>query len=342
MKPYPLTFQPILKEKVWGGQRLASLGKPLPGDAAVGESWELADLASTSPDGGGGDEARSVIANGESRGLKLNDAIRAMGWTLMGSLKPTTQANHEGQWNPGAFPLLVKFLDASENLSVQTHPSPEYAADKPGVHLKSESWYVIDAEPGAMIYAGLQPGVDAKALRDAIKEDRVAALMRAIPAKPGDVFHLPSGTCHALGAGVLVAEVQTPSDTTFRVYDWGRTNRALHLEQAMACIDFSGTPITPVRSDGSPRANLGGTDHYTLYEIRGNAGQEFFIERETDAPTILMNIKGGVRLEPIGTKTFDPVQLNIGTTSLIPAALDGVRIIFERDSVLLQTVLPVA
>lgn len=340
MKPYPLTFHPILKEKVWGGRRLERLGKEPPEDVRIGESWELADLASTSPDGGGGDEARSVIANGESRGITLNDAIRAMGWTLMGSLKPAVQARNDGQWNPGSFPLLVKFLDASENLSVQTHPSPEYAAQHAGVHLKSESWYVIDAEPGATIYAGLQPGVDAQTLRNAIADNRVADLLRAVPARPGDVLHLPSGTCHALGAGVLVAEVQTPSDTTFRVYDWGRTGRALHIEEAIACIDFSGRAIEPVRSDGSPRASLGGTEHYTLHEIRGTAGQEFFIERETDAPMILMNLKGEARLEPIGTRIFDPVRLSVGVTALIPAALDGVRLVFQRDTTLLQTVLP--
>lgn len=340
MKPYPLTFQPILKEKVWGGQRLVRLGKPITNGTPIGESWELADLASTSPDGGGGEEARSIIANGESRGLRLNEAIRAMGWALMGSLKPITQAKADGEWSPSAFPLLVKFLDANENLSVQTHPSPSYAADRAGVHLKSESWYVIEAEPGSMIYAGLQPGVDEAALRDAIAQDRVAELLRAVPARAGDVFHLPSGTCHALGAGVLVAEVQTPSDTTYRVYDWGRTNRALHLDEAMACIDFSGRPIEPMRSDGSPRASLGGTEHYSLYEIRGNSGQEFLIERETDAPMILITISGGARVEPIGTKVFEPVPMSAGTTTLVPAALDGVRVLFERDTVLLQTVLP--
>lgn len=340
MKPYPLTFQPILKEKVWGGQRLAGLGKPISNGTPIGESWELADLASTSPDGGGGDEARSIIANGESRGLRLNDAIRAMGWALMGSLKPVTQARTDGEWAPGAFPLLVKFLDANENLSVQTHPSPEYAAERAGVHLKSESWYVIEAAPGSMIYAGLQPGVDEAALRAAIQNNRVADLLRAVPARAGDVFHLPSGTCHALGAGVLVAEVQTPSDTTYRVYDWGRTNRTLHLDEAMACIDFSGRAIEPMRGDGSARSPLGGTEHYTLFEIRGNSGQEFLIERVTDAPMVLIAINGGVRLEPIGTKIFEPVALTAGTTALVPAALDGVRVLFERDTVLLQTVLP--
>ncbi|MGP1346069.1 MAG: type I phosphomannose isomerase catalytic subunit [Phycisphaerales bacterium] len=342
MKPYPFVFQPILKEKVWGGKRLANLGKPILNGAPIGESWELADLASTSPDGGGGDEARSVIHNGESRGITLNHAMAAMGWTLMGSLRPVRQATDTGTWSPGGFPLLVKFLDANENLSVQTHPSPEYAASRAGVHLKSESWYIVEASAGSLIYAGLKPGVDEVALRSAIANNTVADLMRAVPARAGDVFHLPSGTLHALGAGVLVAEVQTPSDTTYRVYDWGRTNRRLHLEEAMRCIDFSGAPIEPRRSDGSPRAHLGGTEHYDLYEIRGNAGQEFMIERETDAPMVLMVLSGGARIEPIGTRTFDPVPMPLGSTALVPAALDGVRLLFERDTIALQTILPVA
>lgn len=233
---YPLTFGPIYKQKVWGGRSLTKLGRDLPGDASVGigESWEIADLTSTSVSGGGGSAEHSVVAEGSLAGKTIRELIGIYGQSLLGPGVSTS--------DDGGFPLLIKFLDAKENLSVQVHPSPAYAAAHPGAHLKSEAWYVVDAQPGAVIYKGLKPGVTEPILRDAIRantDEAVVPLLNAVPAVPGDCHYLPSGTLHALGAGVMVAEVQTPSDTTFRVYDWGRTTRELHVEQALACIDFA-------------------------------------------------------------------------------------------------------
>lgn len=238
---YPLTFEPIYKEKVWGGRSFETLGRTLPGDATtgIGESWELADLATTSASGGGGNAEYSVVANGPLKGQSIRELMQQYGEALLGQgVKPA---------DDGGFPLLIKFLDAKENLSVQVHPSPEYAAAHKDAYLKSEAWYIIDHEPGAVIYKGLAPGVTPEMLRDALEtntDEAVVPLLNAIPAKNGDCHYLPSGTLHALGAGVLVAEVQTPSDTTYRVYDWGRTDRELHIEQAMACIDFDGMTNT--------------------------------------------------------------------------------------------------
>ena len=230
---YPLLFEPIYKEKVWGGRSLETLGRKLPGDASalIGESWELVDLATTSASGGGGAAEHSVVQNGPLAGTTINQLIAADRAAILGDLAPDCTT----------FPLLIKYLDASDNLSVQVHPSPDYAAAHPEAHLKSEAWYVVDCKPGAVIYKGLKPGVCASQLREALQtntDDAVVPLLNTIEVKPGDCHYLPSGTCHALGAGVLVAEVQTPSDTTFRVYDWGRTGRELHIEQAIACIDF--------------------------------------------------------------------------------------------------------
>ncbi len=208
-EPYVLTFEPILKEKVWGGRRLGGLGKALPAGAMVGESWEVADLASTSEGGGGGGAARSVIREGALAGRTLHDAMRLWSPWLMAD---------------GGFPLLVKFLDAREHLSVQVHPSPEYARAHPDAHLKTECWYVMEAVPGSVIYKGVKPGVTRERFEAALRAGRgegVVELLDAVPAIVGECHNLPSGTVHALGAGVLVAEVQTPSDTTFRVYYWG-------------------------------------------------------------------------------------------------------------------------
>ena len=131
----------------------------------------------------------------------------------------------------------------NDNLSVQVHPDDAYVRRHPEARLKSEAWHILDAQPGSVIYAGLKPGVDRDSFAQAIEDGTVVDKLVAIPAVPGECHYLPSGTCHALGAGVLVAEVQTPSDTTFRVWDWGRTSRELHIEQALECIDFSGVSV---------------------------------------------------------------------------------------------------
>ena len=331
MKPYPIVTEPILKEKVWGGRRLGSLGKTLPEGASIGESWELADLFSTSADGGGGEAAHSPIANGEMRGLTLRDAVLAMGSNLMGRLALTAD---------GGFPILAKYLDAQENLSVQVHPSENYASSHLGAHLKTESWYVVDAAPGAKIYRGVKPGVTPESFAKAIEAGTVEDLLLAFPAHAGDVHHLPSGTIHALGAGVLVAEVQTPSDTTFRVFDWGRQGRRLHVAEALECIDFvPPRKPAPTRGDGSAHSVLVATKHYALYEVRGIGDSERDIDTHGDAPVIWMVMHGEGCLEsPDGA--FEPVSFGPGTTIVIPALLDGFRGVFDRDTTALEVRFP--
>lgn len=234
-----LAIAPRYRARVWGGTTLATrLGRTLPVEKdPIGESWELCDFPAGMPDDG---SARSAVSAGPFAGQTLAQLRLAHGRELMGDL-PVNPAT-------GGFPLLLKYLDANAALSVQVHPSPEYAAAHPEAHLKSEAWFIVDCKPGAVIYKGLKPGVTAKDLRAALAANTDAAvvpLMETLPVAPGDCHYLPSGTCHALGAGILVAEVQTPSDTTFRVYDWGRVGRELHVEQALACIDFSGKPLPP-------------------------------------------------------------------------------------------------
>lgn len=315
---YPLIFEPIYKEKVWGGRALSKLGRDLPGDESVGigESWEIADLATTSASGGGGSAEHSVVANGPLVGKSLRALMQTYGQALLGhGVKPA---------DDGGFPLLIKFLDAKENLSVQVHPSPQYAAAHPDAHLKSEAWYVVDCEPGAVIYKGLVPGTTSAQLRAAIEANTDAAvvpLLNALPAKKGDCHYLPSGTLHALGAGVLVAEVQTPSDTTFRVYDWGRTDRELHIDQAMACIDFGVShPVDESLPSHSPSLGL---------EIRPKASCDFFevdevhCENRADisvayqSARIVVMLEGVCRLTHLPTN--DKTDLKPGQSVLFPA-----------------------
>jgi mannose-6-phosphate isomerase len=319
VKPYPLLLKPILKEKVWGGRRLAALGKPLPATVNIGESWELADLAHTSPGGGGGAAEHSVILNGGMAGKTLRDAVKDWGPMLLANTKPTPD---------GGFPLLVKFLDARQNLSVQVHPSPAYLEAHPTekAHLKTEAWYILDAEPNSVLYKGVKPGVSPAAFAKHVEQQTVVDDLIAVPAVPGEIHNLPSGTLHALGAGVLVAEIQTPSDTTFRVYDWekelGRKGRELHLQQALECISFAKEDAPPPAAS-LPKDQAQGrlliTDYFTIDEARGTKNG-IIAGGLTPACTILIMLAGKASLVS-GTGQFDPSPMAAGMTVVLPAAL---------------------
>jgi mannose-6-phosphate isomerase len=308
--PHPLVLEPILKAKPWGGRRLRDLGKPLTTSENIGESWELADLPATAPSGGGGEPARSVIAGGPLAGRTLHDAMALWGPDLLGHARATPG---------GDFPLLVKYLDAREHLSVQVHPSPAYAAEHPGAHLKTESWLVLAAEPGAEMFIGLRPGTTRDDLARAIADGTVPALMRRRPAVPGECHTLPSGTVHALGAGVLVAEVQTPSDTTFRLYDWtreyDRPDRELHVEQALACADF-GEPPEPVRAGGE-RSTVATTEFYTMEVVRAHCKA---VHVGGDGPVVVMVARTMGAAVASGSNAWPEVTLHAGQTCVIPAA----------------------
>ena len=199
MNPCPLIFEPLFKPKIWGGRRLEELlDKPLPVDERIGESWELADL----------EDNQTAVSAGPARGKALGQLVKEWGGDLLG----------RASLFDGRFPLLIKYLDARENLSVQVHPN-QAMADRLGgaVRIKNEYWYVIAADPGACIYRGLVDGVDRAAFERAIRDGTVETLLRRIPVRAGDGYYLPSGTIHALGAGVVAAEVETPSSEERRV-----------------------------------------------------------------------------------------------------------------------------
>jgi mannose-6-phosphate isomerase len=219
----PIAFVPLFMERVWGGRRIgAKLGKHLPPDVPVGESWELVDR----------EDAQSVVAAGDLAGMTLHDLWTKMREPIFGSHLPATPR----------FPLLAKILDARETLSVQVHPPARIAAELRG-EPKSEMWCLLDAEPGAELFAGFQKGTTRADFERALGEGRVAELLHRIPVERGDAMFIPSGRCHAIGAGCLIVEIQQNSDTTYRVFDWNRTGldgkpRALHVAESLASIDF--------------------------------------------------------------------------------------------------------
>lgn len=313
-EPYPLLTRPCLLTKVWGGDRLAALGKAVvPGDR-IGESWEVADLATTSGGGAGGGAIRSEIVNGPFAGRDLHEVLERWGSALVGGAARSPE---------GGYPLLVKYLDARENLSVQVHPSPAYAAANPGAYVKSECWLVLAAEPGARIYAGLKPGVTRGEFERAVVEGRTVDLMRAVPAVPCECHNVPSGTCHALGAGVLVLEVQTASDTTFRVYDWGRTDRELHVRQALACIDFEQPPPPPVRLEAGPLR----TPNFSLRRVR--IGPEGLALRDHPGIFCITEGRGELRDWALGEANLPLVP---GQTGISPIGIGAARLVGREET----------
>ncbi|MBI9019085.1 MAG: class I mannose-6-phosphate isomerase [Phycisphaerae bacterium] len=223
MQYSPLKFTPIFKERIWGSDRLKSLyNKNLPTNN-IGESWEMADLP----------EDKTIVSAGQFKGMNLREVLEthglAMGFTDEQIASP--------------FGLFVKLLDADDDLSVQVHPDADACKLFPGSALKTECWYVLHATDDGCIYKGLKPGTTRDDMAKAIENGTVEDLMLRHSVKKGDFHHLPAGTIHALGAGVVIAEVQTPSDTTYRVFDWNRTDaagnsRQLHINEALESIHF--------------------------------------------------------------------------------------------------------
>ncbi len=331
MKLYPLTFDPIFKPKIWGGRKLQSLlGKSLPADVPIGESWEIADL----------EDDQSVVSDGPAKGKTIHEMMDLWGDDLLGAAAPFE----------GRFPLLIKYLDANEMLSVQVHPDKAMAQRLGGrIRIKNETWYVVAAEPGGHIYRGVREGVDAAALQAAIEENRVEELLNKIPVRAGHAYYLPSGTIHALGAGVVVAEVQTPSDITYRVYDWDRVEastgkpRTLHIDEAMQCVSFDTSPIAGedvhhIASVWTSQTTLIRCESFALDRVRMAAGVDQAIP--TDGFMIWMVLDGQVSIRC--DDYAEPFTFGAGQTILIPAGIKGARVESIESSMWLEASLPIA
>jgi mannose-6-phosphate isomerase len=230
---YPFLFEPLFKERIWGGRQLESLyHKPLPAGVPIGESWEICDR----PDD------QSVVANGAMAGKSLRYLMEKFGPELFGPNRPV----------PTVFPLLVKILDAQQDLSLQVHPPAVKAAELKG-EPKTEMWYFTSTTPAAKLYVGLRNGVTPEEFERRTHDGTVAECFHQIQVRAGDAMFLPSGRVHALGAGSVLFEIQQNSDTTYRVFDWNRVDatgkpRDLHIPQSMASIDFADFEPDLIRS----------------------------------------------------------------------------------------------
>ena len=312
MSAYVYKMSPLFKDKIWGGRNLERMyNKPLPAGLLIGESWELADLV----------EGESAVANGRRAGQTLNQLVREEGKSLIG--ESPLQPN-------GRFPLLLKLLDANDTLSLQVHPDEDAARRIPGAALKTECWYILESR-GGYIYKGLKPGVTAQTFRAALANDDVTELLQRYDVQAGDFYYLPAGTVHALGAGVVVAEVQTPSDTTYRVSDWGR-GREIHVERAMECIHF-----VPDTNDapGAGGECLLKTPYFHVYHRSARPGMHPVAQGRCVSWMILHG-EGNVRCD----SHDGAVSFLAGDTLLLPAGARDVTVTVTQPADWLETTLP--
>ncbi len=303
---YPLQFAPIYQYRLWGGRRFASLlSAPLPSNGPIGEAWILSDR----------DDHPSVIANGPLQGLTLRQLLEQRPEQLMGK--------HGARFR--RFPLLLKFLDVNDTLSVQVHPADRQTKYiPPGESGKTEAWVVLEAGTKSRIFAGLKPGATAATLQAALAIGVVADSLASFIPKPEEGVFIPAGTVHSL-RDVVVFEVQENSDVTFRLYDWNHIDattgrpRPLQVDQALACVDFAQgavCPVEPVIVEAKPvvRERLFDCEHFGVWRVRSEMPFTAGVE---GAARVLVCIKGEGQLEHDGAR----YRLGKGEVVLLPAAV---------------------
>jgi mannose-6-phosphate isomerase len=328
----PLRFQSYLRPMVWGGRQLGDLlSKSLPNGESYGEAWEISDHPSHA----------SVVACGPHKGQTLRQLMEREPVYLLG----------EAAGRYPRFPWLVKLLDAWDWLSVQVHPNEKDVLRLwPGEGSKTEAWFVLAASPNSRVYAGLLPGVDEKRLRSALHEGTVGDCLHQFVPRPGDCVFLRAGTVHAVGGGVLMAEVQQTSDATFRLFDWNRRDakgqsRQLHIEESIACIDWNSGPVNPVRVEGYPgtstnsergsiRQRLVRCQYFALDYLRQS--EPFTCGGEGRLQVLLVLHGRGRLLTGEGVWTLAP-----GDTLLLPAGLGTLACRPQGDLGVLLSTLPV-
>ena len=316
---YPFVFKPILKERVWGGRSLEQLyRKPLPPGVPVGESWEITDRS--------GDV--SVIANGPLAGKDLRWLMEQHGSELLGNAHSLN----------GRFPLLIKILDARDKLSLQVHP-PASKATALGGEPKTEMWYITDAAPSSELYVGLKQGVTRDQFASKIADNTVADCFHRVPIRKGDAMFLPSGRVHAIGAGLVIFEIQQNSDTTYRVFDWNRVGldgkpRELHVPESMTSIDFADfepslASAQPVKEGLFVQRELVADPLFNVRSYSAEVSAELELAHGT--MQIIGVVEGSVNLSSSSLET----PLSPGQFCLVPAASTEVVLGASKGAVFL-------
>lgn len=319
-KIYPLKFDPIYQYRLWGGTKLAKLlPKSFPKGKVIGEAWLLSDRK----------DHTSKVAEGELKGVSITQLMKEYHYEIMG----TSGYHFEN------FPLLLKFLDCNEVLSVQVHPSDNQKEYLPkGESGKSEAWVVLDTDNNSRIYAGLKKGTTKEKLLKAISNDSITDYLHSFTPKKEDAIFIPSGTVHTL-EGTVVFEIQENSDVTFRLYDWDRKDpktgmsRELQIDPAIACINFNQTNIEPVLPKKSQQVEnaekLFDTKHFKLWRIKSESPLDVGI---TDEPTILVCLEGEATLD-YNKKEY---RISKGEVLLLPAIIGQQQLHPQQEITLLQ------
>ncbi len=298
MLQYPLEFKPIFKEKPWGGYKLKSiLNKNIPGNH-TGESWEISNVP----------ENISVVKSGYFKGKNLQELIRKYQAYLLGKNNYKKYGNN--------FPLLIKYIDSNDDLSIQVHPDDNIAYKKHRSFGKNELWHIIQADKGAVLYLGFKSGTTHKAYLEALQNGKLEYLLNKIEVKKGDTFYIPAGTVHAIGKGILLAEVQQSSDITYRIYDWNRPGldgkpRELHTDLALEAINFKAQPDKKTE-------NFIDTPYFKIEKINITNSKTINI-KELDSFIILMNTGDG-------DFNINGINLKKGKTLLISAKTSKINI----------------
>ena len=322
MNLYPLKFKPILKERLWGGTKLKDvLGKPIESDI-TGESWELSGVQ--------GDI--SEVSNGDLAGTSLKTLITEQGEKLLGKGVVERFGNE--------FPILIKFIDAKQDLSIQLHPNDDLAKERHNSFGKTEMWYIMDADPGAKLIVGFNKNVEKTEYIQSLEEGSLLDLMNYEEVSEGDTFFINTGKIHAIGAGVMLAEIQQTSDITYRVYDFDRKDkngnlRELHTGLAVDAIDYEKKDDFKVDYPQDTNAVNGMVDcpyfKTNFLDLNGDMHQDV---SQRDSFTIYMCVGGKATI----ANDYGSVSIKRGETVLVPAASSSVEINTQGTKLLEVTI----
>lgn len=320
-KLYPLQFTPIFKYRIWGGNRLRDqLNKTISEDH-IGESWEISAVK--------GDE--TLVANGELKDYSLDRLIQEFQADFLG-LSVMERFGTD-------FPLLIKFIDAETPLSIQVHPNDELAKERHNSFGKNEMWYIMAADSDAEIIVGFKEQIDREVYRQKVADGEVLSVLNAIPVRKGDVFNIPTGRVHAIGAGTLLAEIQQTSDVTYRIYDYDRVDastgktRELHTELALDAINFEVLPDYKTQyrvAENKPQPLV--TTPYFISKIVQIQSEMNLDLRDMDSFVILMAVEG----DCVVTYENTEYRLPYGATLLLPNQLDAVQLTSDNNATILM------
>jgi mannose-6-phosphate isomerase len=314
MTLYPLLFEPVCKDYLWGGDRISKLRAPHSGRSAgiCAESWEISDRS----------EGMSIVSNGRDKGRTLRNLVESLGADLVGTAAASK-----------TFPLLIKVIDAKQRLSIQVHPARTEAKTH-GAEAKTEMWYVLAAEPDSHVFCGLMQGVSRTRFESALRTKKVGELLRKVPVSAGDVIFVPGGRVHAVGEGCLLLEVQQSSNTTYRVYDWDRvskdgTPRELHIKEALEVINWQDNENAVATARNLPKDAAASLDQLVLCKffnvVRIKLSDELVVRNDGRSFHALFAQADPIKVDANGmTETIAP-----WTSCLIPAAISSYRMISE-------------